>query len=98
MQTKAFSGPFCLDVTRKSGEAQGNQRDAKELAKRSDGAKTRSWAGATPLFGTAVPKVTREVAPARRRKVLRRVFWPRRHRERKEKELEERKEKTSAKR
>lgn len=98
MQTKAFSGPFCLDVTRKSGEAQGNQRDAKELAKRSDGAKTRSWAGATPLFGTAVPKVTREVAPAHRRKVQRRVFWPRRHRERKEKELEERKEKTSAKR
>ena len=98
VQTKAFSGPFCLDVTRKSGEAQGNQRDAKELAKRSDGAKTRSWAGATPLFGTAVPKVTREVAPAHRRKVQRRVFWPRRHRERKEKELEERKEKTSAKR
>jgi hypothetical protein len=44
-----FSGPFCLGVTRKTREAEGSQRDAKEAAKKSDGAKTRSWAGATPL-------------------------------------------------
>jgi hypothetical protein len=83
VQRKAFSVPFCLGVTRKTGEAEEQQRDAKDTAKKSDGAKTRSRAGATPLFGPAVPKVTREVAPARRRKVLRRVFWPRRHRRRK---------------
>jgi hypothetical protein len=97
VRRKVFSAPFCLGVTRKTREAEGNQRDAKKAAKKSDGAKTRSWAGATPLFGPAVPKVTREVAPAHRRKVQRRVFWPRRHRERKEKELEEKKEKASAK-
>jgi hypothetical protein len=45
-----FSGPFCLGVTRKTGEAEEEQRDAKETAKKSDGAKTRSWAGATPTF------------------------------------------------
>jgi hypothetical protein len=64
VQRKAFSGPFCLGVTRKTGEAEEEQRDAKHTAKKGDGAKTRSWAGATPLFGPAVPKVTREVAPA----------------------------------
>ena len=79
----AFRGPFCLSVTQKTGEAKEHQRDAEETAKKSDGAKTRSWAGATPLFGPAVPKVTREVAPAPRRQVQRRVFWPRRHRRRK---------------
>jgi hypothetical protein len=42
MQRKAFSGPFCLGVTRKTGEAKEEQRDAKETAKKSDGAKTRS--------------------------------------------------------
>jgi hypothetical protein len=84
VQRKAFSGPFCLGVTRKTGEAKEEQRDAKEKAKKSDGAKTRSWAGATPHFGPAVPKVTREVAPALRRKVQRRVFLPRRHREKEE--------------
>lgn len=84
VQRKAFSGPFCLGVTRKTGEAEEQQRDAKDTAKESDGAKTRSWAGATPLFGAAVPKVTREVAPAPRRKVQRRVFWPRRHRSKEE--------------
>jgi hypothetical protein len=46
-----FSGPFCLGVTLKTGEAKEDQRDAKETAKKSDGAKTRSWAGGTPLFG-----------------------------------------------
>ena len=80
-----FSGPFCLGVTLKTGEAKEDQRDAKEAAKKSGGAKTRSWAGATPLFGPSVPKVTRGVAPALRRSIRRRVFWPRRHRERKEK-------------
>jgi hypothetical protein len=86
-----FSGPFWQDVTRKTGEAEKEQRDAKEAAKKSDGAKTRSWAGATPLFGPAVPKVTREVAPAHRRKVQRRVSWPRRHRRRGEKRIRRKK-------
>jgi hypothetical protein len=76
----AFRGPFCLGVTPKTGEAKEEQRDAKETAKKSDAAKTRSWAGATPLFGPSAAKVTREVAPAHRRKVQRRAFWPRRHR------------------
>ena len=64
VQRKAFSGPFCLGVTRKTGEAKEEQRDANETAKKSDGAKTRSWAGATPLFGPSVSKVTGGVAPA----------------------------------
>jgi len=78
-----FSGSFCLDVTRKTGEAKEEQRDAQEAAKKSDGAKTQSWAGATPLFGPSVSKVAHGVAPAHRRKIQRRVFWPRRHREKK---------------
>ena len=85
MRRMVFSGPFCLGVTRETGDAEGNQRDAKEAAKESDGAKTRSWAGATPLLGPSVSKVTRGVAPAHRREIQRRVSWPRRHRERKEK-------------
>jgi hypothetical protein len=80
-----FSKPFWPHVTRKTGEAEEQQRDAKEAAKKSDGAKTRSWAGATPLFGPSASKVTREVAPAHRRKVQRRVFWPRHHRRGREK-------------
>ena len=76
MPRNMFSGPFWLDVTRNTGEAEEEQRDAKEAAKRSDGAKTRSWAGATPLFGPSAEKVTREVAPAHRRKVQRRCFGP----------------------
>jgi len=67
VQRKAFSRPFCLGVTRKTGEAEESQRDGKETAKKSDGAKTRSWAGATPLFGPSVSKVTHGVAPAQRR-------------------------------
>ena len=86
VQRKAFSGPFCLGVTQKTGEAKEHQRDAEETAKKNDGAKTRSWAGATPLFGPSVSKVTHGVAPAHRRSRQRRVFWPRRHRERKEKQ------------
>jgi hypothetical protein len=93
----AFSRLFCLGVTRKTVEAKEEQRDATETAKKSDGAKTRSWAGATPLLGPSVSKVTRGVAPAHRRRVQRRAFWPRRHRERKKKELEQKKEKASAK-
>jgi len=85
VQRKAFRGPFSLGVTQKTGKAKEHQRDAKETAKKSDGAKTRSWAGATPLFVPSVSKVTHGVAPAQRRRVQRRVFWPRRHRERKEK-------------
>ena len=85
LQRKAFRGPFCLGVTQKTGEAKEHKRDAKETAKKSDGAKTRSWAGATPLFGPSVSKVNRGVAPAHRRSIQRRVFWARRHRERKEK-------------
>ena len=80
-----FSGAFWLDVTRKTGEAEEDQRDAKEAARKSDGAKTRSWAGATPFFGPSLPKVTRGVAPAHRCNIQRRVFWRRRQRERKEK-------------
>jgi hypothetical protein len=49
VQKKEFSRSFCLGVTPKTGEAKEDQRDAKETAKKSDGAKTRSWAGATPL-------------------------------------------------
>ena len=78
-----FSGSFCLGVTRETREPEGNQRDAKEAAKKSDGAKTRSWAGATPLFGPSVSKVTHGVAPAQRRRKQRRLFRPRRHREKK---------------
>jgi hypothetical protein len=85
VQTKAFRGPFSLGVTQKTGGAKEHQRDAKETEKKRDEAKTRSWAGATPLFGPSVSKVTRGVAPAHRRNIQRRVFWPRRHRERKEK-------------
>ena len=97
VRRKVFSGPFCLGVTRKTDEAKESQRDAKETAKKSDGAKTRSWAGATPLFGPSVSKVNHGVAPAHRRKIQRRVFWPRRHWRGKRRELEERKEKASAK-
>ena len=39
VQEITFSGPFCLGVTRKTGEAKGSQRDAKETAKKSDGPK-----------------------------------------------------------
>lgn len=85
VQRMVFRGPFCLGVTRKPGEAERSQRDAREMAEKSDGAKTRSWAGATPLFGPSVSKVTHGVAPAQRRSNQRRVFWPRRHREKKEK-------------
>ena len=97
VQREVFSGPFCLGVTRKTGEAEESQRDGKEMAKKNDGAKTRSWAGATPLFGPAVSKVTHGVAPAQRGNIQRRVFWPRRQGEEKRRELEERKEKASAK-
>ncbi len=83
LRRKVFSGPFCLGVTRETREPEGNQRDAKEAAKKSDGAKTRSWAGATPLFGPSVSKVTHGVAPAQRRRKQRRLFWPRRRREKK---------------
>ena len=76
VQRKAFRGPFCLGVTQKAGEAKEHQRDAKETAKKSDGAKTRSWAGATPLFGPSVPKVTHEVAPAHRRTNSAACFGP----------------------
>jgi hypothetical protein len=36
VRRKVFRGPFCLGVTRKTGEAEGNQRDAKDAAKKSD--------------------------------------------------------------
>ena len=80
-----FWGPFCLGVTRKTGEARESQIDAKETAKKSDGPKRRSWAGATPHFGPSVSKMTCGVAPAHRCNIQRRVFWRRRQRERKEK-------------
>ena len=48
-----------MGVTRRLGEAEVKQIDAKETAKKSDGAKTRSWAGATQLFGPSVSKVNR---------------------------------------
>ena len=81
----AFSRPFCLGVTWTAAEVKEGQRDGRETAKKSDGTKTRSWAGATPLFGPSDSKVTRGVAPAHRRRVQRRLFWPRRHRKRREK-------------
>ena len=40
--------------------------------------------GSDPTFRPFGPKSPREVAPAHRRNIQRRVFWPRRHRERKE--------------
>ena len=83
---KVFSGPFCLGVTRKTREAEGNQIDAKEAAKKSDGAKTRSWAGGDPTFRPfgAESDPWGRSRPATQH-MQRRVFWPRRHRERKEK-------------
>jgi len=93
VQRKAFSGPFCWGVTQKTGEAEGNQRDAKEAAKKSDGVKTRSWAGATPLFGPSVSKVTRGVAPAHRRTNSAECFDPVANGRGKRRELEDRKEK-----
>ena len=92
-----FSGPFCSGVTRKAGEAEEEHRDAKETAKKSDGAKTRSWAGATPLFGPSVSKVTHGVAPAHRRSKHRRVFGPVARGREKRRELEEKEEEASAK-
>jgi hypothetical protein len=97
VQRKAFSGPFCLGVTRKTGEAKDEQRDAKETAKKSDGAKTRSWAGATPPFGPSVSTVTRGVAPAHRRTNSAVCFGPVATGRGKRREPEERKEKASAK-
>ena len=97
VQKKAFSRPFCLGVTRKTVEAKEEQRDATETANKSDGAKTRSWAGATPLFGPSLPKVTRGVAPAPRRTNSAACFGPVAIGREKRKELEERKEKASAK-
>jgi hypothetical protein len=41
VQKMAFRGPFCFGVTQKTGEAKEHQRDAKETAKKSDGAETR---------------------------------------------------------
>ncbi len=76
VQRKAFRGPFSLGVTQKTGKAKEHQRDAKETAKKSDGAKTRSWAGATPLFVPSVSKVTHGVAPAQRRRYSAACFGP----------------------
>lgn len=81
----AFSRPFCLGFTQKTGEAVETQRDAEETAKKSDGAKTRSWAGATLLLGAFSRPTLRGVAPAHRRWIQRRMFWPRCHRKRGEK-------------
>jgi len=92
-----FSGSFWLDVTRKTGEAKEKERDAKEAAKKSDGAKTQSWAGATPLFGPSVSKVTHGVAPAHRRTNSAVCFGPVATGRGKRREPEERKEKASAK-
>jgi hypothetical protein len=86
-----------LGVTRRLGEAEGKQIDAKETAKKSDGAKTRSWAGATPPFGPSVSKVTRGVAPAHRRTNSAVCFGPVATGTGKRREPEERKEKASAK-
>jgi hypothetical protein len=97
LQKMAFRGPFCLGVTQKTGEAKERQRNAKETAKKSDGAKTRSWAGATPLFGHSLPKVTRGVAPAHRRTNSAACFGPVDTGRGKRMEPEERKEKASAK-
>jgi hypothetical protein len=97
VQRKAFSGPFCLGVTRKMGEGNEHQRDAQKTAKKSDGAKARSWAGATPLFGPSVSKVTRGVAPAHRRTNSAVCFGPVATGRGKRREPEERKEKASAK-
>ena len=98
VQREVFSGPFCLGVTRETREPEGNQRDAKEAAKKSDGAKTRSWAGATPLFGPSVSKVTPwgRSRPAAQGTAPR-VLAPSPQGEEKRRELEERKEQASGK-
>ena len=93
----AFSRPFCLGVTWTAAEVKKGQRDGRETAKKSDGTKTRSWAGATPLFGPSVSKVTHGVAPAHRRSIHRRVFGPVAAGREKRRELEEKKEEASAK-
>ncbi len=94
VQKMAFSMPFCLGVTRKTGEARENQRDAKETANKSDGAKTRSWAGATPL---SVSKVTHGSLPASGAENSAPCFGPVATEREKRRELEEKKEKASAK-
>jgi len=94
---KVFSRSFCLGVTRKTGEAEGNQRDAKEATKKSAGAKTRSWAGATPLFGPSVSKVTRGSLPPIGAADSAECFSPVATGREKRRELKEKKEKASAK-
>ena len=96
VQKMAFRGPFCLGVTQKTGEAKEHQRDAKERAKKSDGAKTRSWAGATHFrpFGLESGPL---VAPAHRRTNSAECFGPVATWRGKRREPEERKEKASAK-
>ncbi len=98
VRRKVFSWPFCLGVTRKTGEAKEEQRDARDMAKKSDGAKTRSWAGATPLFGPSVSKVTPwgRSRPAAQ-KTAPPVSAPSPQGEEKRRELEERKEQASGK-
>jgi hypothetical protein len=97
VQRKAFRGPFCLGVTRRLGEAEGKQIDAKETAKKSDGGKTRSWAGATPLFGPSLPKVTRGSLPPFGAAYIAECFGPVATGREKRNELEEKKEKANAK-
>ena len=97
LQRKAFRGPFCLGVTLKTGEAKEDQRDAKATARKSDRAKTRSWAGATPLFGPSVSKVTHGSLPPIGAADSAACFGPVATGRGKRKELEERKEKASAK-
>src|SRR6266478_2376624 len=68
----------------------------KEAAKKTDGAKTRSWAGATPLFGPSVSKVTHGSLPPIGATCSAECFGPLATGREKRRELEERKEKASA--
>ena len=64
---RTFRGAFCSSFNLITGEIEKWQRDTAARSRKCDGAKTRSWAGATPLFVLMVRKVTRGVAPAHRR-------------------------------
>jgi hypothetical protein len=92
-----FRGPFCLGVTRKTGEAEEHQRDERETAKKSDGAKTRSWAGGPHFSALRSRKRPVGSLPPIVAKNSAECFGPVATGREKKRELEERKEKASAK-
>jgi hypothetical protein len=53
-----FGGAFCSRLMLEVGEVEEGQRDNGGESKKCDRAKTRTWAGATPLLSPSVWKVT----------------------------------------